>query len=607
MSAKTILVIEDDLLNLKLCRSLLQMESFNILVAETAEEGLRIAREEHPDLILMDIQLPGMDGLQATRLIKQNPDLQDIPVIALTAHAMDGDDRKAYAAGCCDYITKPIEVRSFSDTLNQYLQNSTQPASELSQTPQLSQKSYSSKLYRKKILIVDDELLNRKLLCGMLADEPYNLTTAANAAEALASIEKQTPDIILLDIMMPVMDGFELTRRLKKSPETKDIPIILITALTEYNDKIKGLAAGADEFLNKPVQAEELLTRIQSLLRMKEYHDRLSSKGSTEAVFTSQVDLENAHNQSLQESKTVLLVAENRESQDLIQTHLAEQPYRFMAAKNGREALSIIEKEPVDCLLIEIMLPDMHGFALCEKIQKNEAYRHIQTIGITNKNELSLKIRGIEAGFDDYLIKPINFTELQVRIKALLKKKTYLDQLQNKYHAVFQQAISDSLTGLYNNAYCKHFLKTEMKKAERQGYPISLIMADLDNFKQVNDNYGHITGDLVLKEIAKILSDTIRVTDVAARYGGEEFTLILPYTDLEMARTLADRILQAVSSHAIALESSNSPLKITLSLGLANYPEHATSTTELFECADQALYRAKQQGKNCWTVFQPCG
>ena len=451
MPNETILVVEDDHLNLKLCRSILEMEGFKIIAAMEAEEGLKLAHEHHPDLILMDIQLPGMDGLTATGIIKKDPNLKDIPVIALTAHAMDGDDLKAYAAGCSGYITKPIEVRSFSESIRQWLKGKATASDHPETTTAISQKASRPSRYQKNILIVDDELLNRKLLSGMLASKPYDLTIAATGREALAKINEQLPDIILLDIMMPDMDGYEVTKLLKNNPETLDIPIILITALTDYQSKIKGL----------------------------------------------------------------------------------------------------------------------------------------------------------EAGFDDYLIKPVNFTELKVRIKALLKKKAYIDQLQNKYHAVFQQAISDSLTGLYNNAYCKHFLKIDLQKAKRQGYPISLIMADLDNFKQVNDEYGHITGDLVLKEVATILTKTIRLTDVAARYGGEEFALILPYADPDDAIILAERILAAIRAHSFTVNKTTLDLKLTISLGLATYPDHAASMTELFERADQALYKAKEQGKDCWTIFQP--
>lgn len=598
MADKTILVIEDDHLNLKLCCSILKMEGFNIITATEAETGLELAREHHPDLILMDIQLPGMDGLRATEIIKEDLQLKDIPVVALTAHAMDGDDRKAYDAGCIGYITKPIEVRTFTESIRQHLQSEASLIEQPDAASDINQKNPNCKYYQKNILIVDDELLNLKLISGILSSEPYNLTTVTSGREALIKIEELPPDIILLDIMMPEMDGFAITRQLKNDPETKNIPIILLTSLTDYQDNIKGLEAGADEFLNKPVQAEELLTRIQSLLRMKEYHDRLSCKVSSEESFTQTLDLLNAKDQFQQ--GIVLLVEDDPKYQHLLKSHLAEQPYQLLSAKTGREALALLEREPIDCVLIDILLPDMDGFTICKKINENEAYRHIQTVGITSMKDLGMKIKGIEAGFDDYLIKPVNFTELKVRIKALLKKKTYLDQLQNKYHAVFQQAISDSLTGLYNNAYCKHFLQLDLQKAKRQGYPISLIMADLDNFKQVNDEYGHITGDLVLKEVATILTQSIRLTDVAARYGGDEFALILPYTDPDNAIILAERILTSVDSHAFTANDTNLDIKTTISLGITTYPGHANSMIELFEQADQALYKAKQQGKNCW-------
>ncbi len=606
MKKKTILIVEDDPLNMKLFHSILSMEGFELIQAYKAEQGMKLAKTHRPDLILMDIQLPGMDGLEATRIIKNDPQLQHTPVVALTAHAMEGDDQIAFDAGCNGYITKPIDVRTFADTVRSKLGSNQQELSTI--IPDLPSTEYRKvrghDRYRKSILIVDDEPLNRKLLSGMLEAENYHLITAEDGESALGIINQQLPDIILLDIMMPGMDGYEITRKLKSCPDTCSIPIILITALSAYDDKIKGLEAGADEFLNKPVQTEELITRVQSLLRMKEYHERLTNKVLTEENFTRQPQLKTP-SADQQEQQVVLVVEDNPKYRRLVQLHLQGEPYRLLMASNGKEALALIEHEAIDCLLIDIMLPDMDGFSICEKLQNNEAYPHIQTVGITSTEDLSLKIKGIETGFDDYLIKPVNFTELKVRIKALLRKKAYLDQLQDKYQAVFQQAISDQLTGLYNNSYFKHFLGIDIQKADRQEYPISLIMADVDNFKLVNDLHGHITGDLVLKEIAATLKKSIRITDVAARYGGEEFALILPYTDPDSAMVLADRILEAVRAYPFAADAVEQGLPITLSLGIATYPYHASSATELLERADQLLYQSKKKGKNCWTIFQP--
>ncbi len=599
MTDETILIVEDNPLNCKLFRTILELDGFSVVDAVNAEDGLVLAREHLPNIILMDIQLPEMDGLQATRIIKKDPHLKDIPVIALTAHAMEGDDSKAYDAGCSGYITKPVKVQTFVESIRSFLcKGSEQDDSEKTPLLPVIQPPEASR-YKKTILIVDDELLNLKMFEGMLTGQPYNVITATGGLEALAAVKTHAPDLILLDIMMPDLNGYEVTRRLKSNSESKEIPIILITALRDYDCKIKGLEAGADEFLNKPVQTEELLTRVQSLLRMKEYQDRLANKLTIERSFTSKVDVdEDAAHQGV-----VLLIEDNPGDRLLIASQLTGEPYRLLLAVDGREALAVVEKEQVDCLLLDIMLPDMDGFTVCERIKKNEAYRHIQVIGITGSESPAQKIRGIEAGFDDYLFKPVNFTELKARIKALLKKKFYLDQLQNKYHAVFQQAITDSLTGLYNNAYCKHFLDIDIRKAERQGYPIALIMADLDDFKKVNDTYGHISGDQVLQEISSQLANNLRVTDVAARYGGEEFAMILPYTDAENAMQLAERLLEAVRTHVITIQEGKSELSVTVSLGIATYPEHATTMNKLFEYADQALYASKAKGKNCCTLF----
>jgi len=215
--AKKVLVIEDNELNLKLVRALLQRESFPILEAGDAETGLDLARSGRPDLILMDIQLPGMDGLTATRLIKRDPELGEIPVVALTSYAMQEDMEKAKEAGCNGYISKPIDVRNFLDTIRKFMQDSAPLSSGNSGEP----------FYNQKILIADDEPLNVKLLRALLLPNKYEVLHAYSGPEALEKATQVAPDLILLDVMMPGMDGYEVTRRLKKDPQTQEIPAFL--------------------------------------------------------------------------------------------------------------------------------------------------------------------------------------------------------------------------------------------------------------------------------------------------------------------------------------------------------------------------------------------
>jgi len=287
METQKILIIEDNKLNLKLIRTILLISNYKVFEAENAEVGFQIIEEHRPDIILMDIQLPGMDGLTATRRIKASDAYKDIPVIALTAKAMDGDEQKALAAGCDGYIVKPINTQGFISTLNNCIQNATTNRSDPPETTQvLASKNVNTLDHRikniedafsqrRKILIVDDEPLNVQLMAKQLAEYSYDTISAYCGEDALEMVEKELPDLIILDIVMPGIDGFEVIRAIRANKKTADIPIILCTVLNRKEERIRGLNMGADEFLNKPIMFEELVARVRSLIRIKAYQEQI--------------------------------------------------------------------------------------------------------------------------------------------------------------------------------------------------------------------------------------------------------------------------------------------------------------------------------------------
>ena len=257
MAGERILLVEDNPVNRRLAQFLLKSQGYIVYEAATGGEALELARTHLPDLILMDLQLPGLDGFAATRILKEDAATADIPVVALTAYAMKGDREKALEAGCDGYITKPIDTKEFPFAVSRYLASAGAKGVE------------SGVGTGAKILVVDDNEQNLALIRTILRRNGHDSVLARSGEEALRQVLQDPPDLIILDVMMPGMDGIEVCRRLKDDEETRLIPIVIMTALDQPEDKIRGIEAGADDFLTKPVNQPELVARVRTALKLK--------------------------------------------------------------------------------------------------------------------------------------------------------------------------------------------------------------------------------------------------------------------------------------------------------------------------------------------------
>jgi two-component system cell cycle response regulator len=458
--------------------------------------------------------------------------------------------------------------------------------------------------HKKKILIVDDDLTNQKLLERMLPIDQFNVLFASDGQKGMDMVYKELPDVILLDVMMPKKDGFTVARELKKDLSVRNIPIILVTALDGSENRISGLEAGAEEFLTKPVKKVELIARIRSMLQLKEYREQLDIHKQSGALFSQAAGEDMSNKLDLDKAPHVLLVEDNEIDRNIILKALEKEFLRLETAKNGQEAISCIQSGEVDLVLLDILLPDINGFEICKRLKTMDTAKDIPVIVITCLDDIDSKITGVKLGADDFLIKPIDTRELNARIKVLLDKKDQLDKLRTHYEYALSSASIDSLTGLYNHGYFKKFLSLEVKRSLRQQYPVSLLMIDIDEFKLFNDTLGHVKGDDILHNLGNLIRSVIREVDLTARYGGDEFVVILPYSDRNGAVKVSNRIQNTISSDEVFKEFSRNMNELTVSIGVAEFPSDCVDDEDMIRKADHMLYLAKQKGKNQICFFR---
>ncbi len=307
----------------------------------------------------------------------------------------------------------------------------------------------------------------------------------------------------------------------------------------------------------------------------------------------------------------ILIVDDDKDNIECLSRWFLGEEFDILSAISGKEALERVKKGHPDLILLDIMMPKMDGFEVAKKLKDNEKYRSIPIVMLTAKHDTQSKVKGFGIGVDDYVTKPFDFDEVDARIKAMIKKRALYLELERKHLQLKQtniklkdMTITDEKTSLYNFRYFYKKLQEEFKRAKRYETCLSLIMLDLDDFKEINDRLGHQKGDKVLKELAEIVHSNARETDFSARYGGEEFAIILPNTDDTMAKQVAERIRKAVSMHNFLSEEK--PTAMTISAGISTFPdrhENIKNHDELIKSADAALYRAKNEGKNRIEIY----
>ena len=446
-----------------------------------------------------------------------------------------------------------------------------------------------------RVLVVDDIPSNIKLLEARLVAEYFDVVSASNGQEALARIAEQEPDIVLLDVMMPGMDGFEVCRRIKTNPKTAHLPVVMVTALDQTSDRVAGLDAGADDFLTKPVDEAALFARVRSLVRPKIMTDELRMREATGSGM-GLGDPAATLSESAPSGK-ILLIEDRPEAASLFASALGN-THTLIHLERFEEALAHARAGEFDLIIVSLSLRGFDGLRLCSQLRSLPEARNAPILVLVSEADKRKLNQALEMGVNDYLTRPIDRNELVARVRTQLRKKLYADRLRENVHLSVEMAMTDQLTGLYNRRYMARHLETLLSGLGNSGKTLAFLIMDVDHFKRVNDSYGHDVGDEILSEFARRISANIRGQDLACRFGGEEFVVIMPETDPSVAYSVAERLRASVESAAFAISRAPGHLNITVSIGIAG-TEGAHDTAEaLLRRADQALYRAKHTGRN---------
>lgn len=448
-----------------------------------------------------------------------------------------------------------------------------------------------------RILVVDDNPLNVKLLVAKLARDYYVVSVANNGLEGLEKAQQDKPDLILLDVMMPELNGFEVCQRLKSDPATAHIPVVMITALTEVTDRVKGLEAGADDFLNKPINDLALMARVRSLLRLKLIMDEWRLREGTAAELALPIGSEGGGHLRVPPAK-VLLVEDDPREADLIGSCCANENYQLSTEATIAAALENSQNSDHDIVTVSLDLKEEDGLMLVAHLRADERTRTLPIIMLADLQQMERIAKGLDLGANDYLVRPLEPSEFSARSRSLIRQKRHYDQLRKNYTQSLSLALVDPLTGAYNRRYLETHLPRMLQRSVADGRHLSLLYVDADRFSVINNTYDHDNGDVVLKEIVARMNRSLRPTDLIVRLGGEEFAVIMPETATSIAQSVAERLRENVEKQPVLL-NNGIQLTVTVSIGVASLRLPQGETMEqLIKRADQAMFAAKNAGRN---------
>ena len=463
----------------------------------------------------------------------------------------------------------------------------------------------------KKILIIDDDNLTSAMMEEILRSRGYSTRRAENGKEGVTAAEKWIPHLILLDIVMPGMEGREVCEAIRKMKLPVRPSIVIISSRGDKKTVADALSKGADDFIVKPVDEMELMARVNAQMRIVEFHEETEEARRNLEIILS---ISSSIGKTLDSSEILDIIVKKvagvvgavrcsivllkGENTGYVLTSHEDPNIRNLKIDLNRypEILEVARtKTP-------LALEDMMNHPLMQGVRewiKGLEYMSVLVVPIVFNEEvlgtLFLRARRKDTGFTG---KEIEFCQIIANSSYhALKNAKLFEDAEKEKERLGEISVKDSLTSLYNHNFFYTRLEEEFERAVRYGSPISLIMMDIDDFKRINDSYGHRVGDSVLKELSAVIQKNVRKIDTVARYGGEEFAIILPQTSLKGAFEEAERIRKLLLCYCYSGLASE---RITMSIGVASYPDGGINNAgDIVNLADKALYEAKSAGKNC--------
>ena len=404
---------------------------------------------------------------------------------------------------------------------------------------------------------------------------------------------------------MPEMDGFEVCEQIKSNPETTHIPAMMVTAFSDRTDLVRGLEAGADDFLTKPVDYRALFARVRSLVRLKMLMDEWRLRERTSESLT----LLDGNTDSYTEAGTdaQVLIVEDKEFYAIqLMEMLAADGHESTVVERPEESVDRLLNNEYDMISIELRLEDLDALRLRAQIRSIDAVRHVPILLLAEESDTERLAKAMDLGCNDYIVRPVDRNELLARCRTQVRRRRYQAKLRDNYERSFEMALTDGLTGLYNRRYLEAHLSGLIERIVGGRRHLSVIMFDIDHFKKINDTHGHAAGDEVLQELCARVMKRVRSFESVARYGGEEFLVVMTETDMGVATTVAERLRHGVADQPFTAITADQKLEVTISIGVAEVDvAGGETTTSLINRADKGLYVAKSNGRNrvmCWSV-----